>query len=94
MKIKFDEDPLVVEQNNYPTKTLNASTFFDWDTYPDNSLRYFTWKNCLFGTTSIVKNSDKQNWMYSGYGIAFDGAWSFVNDYAWNLLIFGGDNSS
>ena len=32
--------------------------------------------------------------MYSGYGIAFDGAWSFVNDYAWNLLIFGGDNSS
>ena len=37
-----------------------------------------------------------KNWVYSGYGIAFDGkgAWSFVNDYAWNLLIFGGDNSS
>ena len=34
--------------------------------------------------------------MYSGYGIAFDGkgAWSFVIDYALNLLIFGGDNSS
>ena len=34
--------------------------------------------------------------MYNGYGIAFDGkdAWSFVNEYPWNLLIFGGDNSS
>ena len=34
--------------------------------------------------------------MYNGCGIAFDGkdAWSFVNEYPWNLLIFGGDNSS
>ena len=29
VRIKFDGDSLVVEQNNYPTMTLNASTFFD-----------------------------------------------------------------
>ena len=34
--------------------------------------------------------------MYSGYGIAFDGkgSWSFGNDYASNVVIFGVDNSS
>ena len=34
--------------------------------------------------------------MYSGCGIAFDGAalWSFGNDSARNIVIFGGDNSS
>ena len=34
--------------------------------------------------------------MYSVYGIAFDGvnSWSFGNDYATNVVIFGFDNSS
>ena len=34
--------------------------------------------------------------MHSGYGIAFDekGTWSFLNDYAKNVIIFGVENSS
>ena len=42
------------------------------------------------------KNSDKSKYMYSGYGIAFDGAgsWKFGNDFAWIVVIFGVDNSS
>ena len=46
--------------------------------------------------TDIVKNSDKEKYVYSGYGIAFDGEieWSFDNDYARNIIIFGVDNSS
>ena len=34
--------------------------------------------------------------MYSGYGIAFDGKseWSFGNDFARNVIIFGVDNIS
>ena len=34
--------------------------------------------------------------MYSGYGIAFDGAgeWSFNYDSARNIIIFGVDNNS
>ena len=34
--------------------------------------------------------------MYSGYGITFDstGSWSFGNDIARNVTIFGVDNSS
>ena len=45
----------------------------------------------MFGATSIVKNSDKENYAYSGYGIAFDGKgeWSFDNDISRNVVIFG-----
>ena len=41
-------------------------------------------KNCLFGATNIVKNSDKEKYVYSGYRIIFDsgGFWSFDNDTA------------
>ena len=44
----------------------------------------------------MVKNSDKEKWMYSGYGIAFDEAasWNSGNDFARNVVIFGVDNSS
>ena len=34
----------------------------------------FKFKHFLFGATSIIKNSDKEKWVYSGYVIIFDGA--------------------
>ena len=30
-------------------------------------------KNCLLDATNFVKKSDKGKWVYSGYGMAFDG---------------------
>ena len=50
----------------------------------------------MFGATNAVKNSDKENCVYSGYGIAFDGKveWTFCNDYARNVITFSVDNSS
>ena len=50
----------------------------------------------MFGATNLVKNTDKEKYVYNGYGIAFDGKgeWSFGNDYAGNVIIFGADNSS
>ena len=49
----------------------------------------------MFGETNIVKVSDTDEWVYSGHGIAFDGEdwWSFDNDTARNIIIFGVDNS-
>ena len=46
--------------------------------------------------TNIAKNSDKSKYVYSGYEIAFDGigSWSFGNDIATNVIIFGVNNSS
>ena len=49
----------------------------------------------MFGTTNIVKNSDNKKWVYSGYGIAFDGGelWNFGGGFARNVIIFGVDNT-
>ena len=43
----------------------------------------------MFGATNIAKNSDKSKWMYSGYGIAFDGKgeYNFGNDYVKNYSL-------
>ena len=40
--------------------------------------------------TNITRNSDKGNWVYISYGIAFDGAdpWSSGNDFVRNVVIF------
>ena len=42
----------------------------------------FKFQNCSFGATNIVKNSNKEKYVYSGYGITFDsaGSWSFCVD--------------
>ena len=49
----------------------------------------------MFGATNTIKYSDKEKDLYSCCGLAFDGKgeWSFGNDYARNVLIFGVDNS-
>ena len=49
----------------------------------------------MFAATNIVKNSDKEKYVYSSYRIEFDGKgeWSFGKNYAKNVIIFGIDNS-
>ena len=72
MGIKFDKDPLPVEQNKYSTKIVNAYIVYDLDNWPNNLLRNFTLKNCLFGVTSIIKNSDKEKLVSCGYKAVFN----------------------
>ena len=96
MGTKFDKNPLAVEQNNYLTKTVNVYIIYELDTWPRIPTNNFKFKDCLFGATNVVKNSDKEKYVYSGYGITFDsvGSWRFDNDFARNVMIFGVDNSS
>ena len=44
----------------------------------------------------VVKNDDKEKYVYSGYGKTFDGKgyWSFNDEYARIVIIFVVDNSS
>ena len=60
------------------------------DTWPNISSNKFKFKNCFFGAPNVVKISDKEKFVYSGYGITFDDAvsWSFDNDYARDVTIF------
>ena len=96
MGIKFDKIPLAVEKNNYLTKIVNIYFAYDLDAWPKVRLRNFTLKNCFFGATNIVKNIDKEKYVYSGYVITFDsaGLCNFDNDFTRNVIIFGDDNSS
>ena len=77
------------------TKIVNVYIVYDVDAWPRNPTNNFKFKNWLFGATNIVKNSDKEKYVYSGYGITFDsaGSWSFGNDFARNVISFGVDNS-
>ena len=93
--IKFDKDSLAVEQKNYLTKIVNVYIIYDLQSWPRNPADNFKFKNCLFGATNVVINSDKENYIYNGYGITFDsaGSWSFDNDFARDVIIFGVHNS-
>ena len=53
-------------------------------------------KYCLFGTTSIVRNSGKEKCEYSAYGITFDNvsSRSYDNHTSRNATISDVDNSS
>ena len=56
-----------------------------------------TLKNCLFGAVTLTKNSDIENYGYSGFGIGFDRRSSFSfpgGGFGQNILIFGVDMSS
>ena len=50
------------------TKIVNVYFAYDLDAWPKVPLRSFTLKYCLFGATNIVKNSDKEKYVYSGKG--------------------------
>ena len=49
----------------------------------------------MFGAINIVKNGNKEKYVYSGYGIVFDGegSWSFNDDTVRNVVIFAFNNS-
>ena len=90
--LQFDYTPLVVEQNNYTSNIVNVYMVYDLDYWPKIPLRNFTLKLYI----NIVKNSDREKYFCSGYRIAFDGkgSWSFNDDFARNVIIFGIDKSS
>ena len=95
MGIQFDKDLLAVEQNNCLRKIVNVYIVYDLDAWPRNPTNNFKFKNYLFGVTSIVRNSNKEKYVCSAYGIRFDiaGSWSFDIDSARNIMIFGVYNS-
>ena len=63
MGIKFDKDPLAVEQSNDLTEIANVYIAYDLAGFPKILLRNFTLKSCFFGATNRVKNSDKDKWV-------------------------------
>ena len=77
-------------------KIVNVCIVYDLDAWPRNPSNNFTFKNCLLEATDVVKSSDTEKYVCSGYGTTFDsaGSWNFVNEFARKDLIFGEDNTS
>ena len=71
--VKFNNSVLGEHQNNYTTKIANAYIVFGLDTWLRNLSYSFALKNYLFGATNITKVSDKSKFVYSGYGMTFNG---------------------
>ena len=78
------------------TKIVNVSIVCELYDCPKNPTNNFKCKNCFFGATNIVKNSDKEKYVYSSYRKTFNSTdwWSFDNGTVRNVIIFGVDNSS
>ena len=64
--IKFDKDLLVAEENNGLSRLVHVYIVFDLDASLRNPNKNSKFKNWLFGATNIVKNSDKEKYVYSG----------------------------
>ena len=56
--MKFDKD--AVEQSIYLAKIMNVYILCDLDAWTRKPTKNFKFKNCLFGATNTVKNSDKE----------------------------------
>ena len=93
MGIKFDKDPLAVEQNNYASKNINIYIVYDLGAQARNPTNNFEFQIDLSGATSVVNNSDKEKYVYTSYGITFSsiGPWRFDNEIARNFIGAGGE---
>ena len=65
---QLNNAPLVIEEINYAPGIVNVYIVYDLDNWPKNLLRNFTLKTFLFRATNIVKNNDKDKYVYRCYG--------------------------
>ena len=65
-RITFNKDSSAVELNNYLCKIVNVDIVYDLDTWSRNPTNNLKFKNCLFAAINIVRNSDKEKYVYSG----------------------------
>ena len=63
MKIKFDKDPLVVEQKNYLTIIVNVCIVYDLMLGQEILRTISKFKNWLFGASNTVENRDKEKYV-------------------------------
>ena len=96
MRVKFNKSFLKQDKITYNNgKIVNIYIVYEINKNYNNS-SYPTLKNCLFGTVSLTKHADIDEYKYSGYGIGFDrkGTFSFRNGFDKNVMIFGVNMSS
>ena len=78
--LELKKDSTNYRGTNYATEIVNGYIIYDLDAWPRNPNNNFKFENCLFDANNIVKDSDKEKWVYSDNGITFDseGSWNFT----------------
>ena len=80
-----------------PKKVINLYISYILKPWLWNLNRYFTLKNCLFGSVKLTKNAHPDKYKYNGYGIGFDSHSEFLfrdESMEKNVINFGADMSS
>ena len=55
-----------------PKNLVNFVIIYEWETWSRDLDSDFTLKNYLFGGVKLTKNTDPDEYSYSGYSIEFD----------------------
>ena len=96
-RVEFNESCLKQDKITYNHRKI-VNIYIAYEISKNYSIStYPTLKNCLFGTFSLTKNADIDQYKYSGYGIGSDrkGEISFGSKgFGRNCIILGVDMSS
>ena len=97
MEIKFDKDPLTLEKYIYINATKILNTYIACDLVARSRTNSSKVTKLPKKILRIMKNNDKEKWIYSGYGIITlhcTGSSNFDNKFARNVIIYKVDNNS
>ena len=96
IKIKFNGDLLRQNQVTYNHGPV-VNIYIVYKTTSDIKTSNIALENCLLSAIKLIKNSDVDEYKYSGYSIGFDSRGSFSHpseEDGKNVIIFGADLSS
>ena len=80
----------------YSNFILNAYIVCELNNWSLNHINNFSLESCLFCTVKFIRKKIKSEFTYNIWEISFHRkcSWSFGNEFARNIIIFGADNSS
>ena len=97
-KVKFDGNCLRENNASFLHENIvNLYITYKLVSWSRNLNRVFTLGNCLLGAVKLTKNTDPDNYGYSGYGNGFDASSQFLwsdGTSGKNVAMFFGVNNS
>ena len=97
IRAEFNGSSLKQDKVAYNHGTI-VNIYIVYEISKNYSISYYpTLENCLSGAVSLTKNTDIDQYKYSGYGIGFDRKEEFSfgsREFGRNCIIFGADMSS
>ena len=98
IRVRFSRSCLKENKFTYTHDTIvNIYIVYEINKKDNTTSSDPTLENCLFGAVNLTKNTDIDEYKYSGYGIGFDrrsNFWFSSGGFGQNIIIFGVNMSS